>query len=172
MPTAHEIIAALNLQPHPIEGGFFRETYRSTGMISVDSLPPGYSSQAGRSMGTSIYYLLTADTFSELHRLPTEEVFHLYLGGPVRMLQLFAGGATRELVIGPDILAGQQPQVVVPAGVWQGSMLAPGVDFALLGATMAPGFDYADYEQGRRSVLAGLYPGHADLIEQLTRGEP
>ena len=106
-----------------------------------------------------------------MHRLPTEEVFHLYLGGPVRMLQLFAGGATREVVIGSDILAGQQPQVVVPAGVWQGSRLEPGVDFALLGATMAPGFDYADYEQGRRSVLAGLYPGQAELIRQLTRGE-
>ena len=92
MPTAQEIIAALKLQPHPIEGGFFRETYRSAGMIPVESLPPGYSSQSGRSFGTSIYYLLTADTFSEMHRLPTEEVFHLYLGGPVRMLQLFAGG--------------------------------------------------------------------------------
>ena len=104
MPTAQEIIAALKLQPHPIEGGFFRETYRSAGMIPVESLPPGYSSQSGRSMGTSIYYLLTADTFSEMHRLPTEEVFHLYLGGPVRMLQLFAGGATREVIIGTDIL--------------------------------------------------------------------
>ena len=85
------------------------------------------------------------------------------------MLQLFAGGATREVVIGSDILAGQHPQVIVPAGVWQGSRLEPGVDFALLGATMAPGFEYADYEQGRRSVLAGLYPGQAELIHQLTR---
>jgi uncharacterized protein len=171
MATAQEIIAALKLQPHPIEGGFFRETYRSTGIIPVESLPPEYSSQSGRSLGTSIYYLLTADTFSEMHRLPTEEVFHLYLGGPVRMLQLFAGGASRELVLGTDILGGQQPQVIVPAGVWQGSRLEPGVEFALLGATMAPGFDYADYEQGRRSVLAGLYPDQADLIHVLTREE-
>jgi uncharacterized protein len=171
MPTAQEIIAALKLQPHPIEGGFFRETYRSSGIIPVESLPPEYSSQSGRSLGTSIYYLLTADTFSEMHRLPTEEVFHLYLGGPVRMLQLFAGGASRELVLGTDILGGQQPQVIVPAGVWQGSRLEPDVEFALLGATMAPGFDYADYEQGRRSVLAGLYPDQADLIHILTREE-
>jgi uncharacterized protein len=169
MPTAQEIIAALNLQPHPIEGGFFRETYRSAGMVPVESLPAGYDSRTGRSVGTSIYYLLTADTFSEMHRLPTEEVFHLYLGGPVQMLQLFAGGAAREVVIGADILAGQQPQVIVPAGVWQGSRLEPGVDFALMGATMAPGFDYADYEQGRHSVLAGLYPGQAELIRLLTR---
>ncbi len=171
MPTAQDLIDALKLEPHPIEGGFFRETYRSAGMMPVESLPPGYSSQTSRSFGTSIYYLLTTETFSEMHRLPTEEVFHLYLGGPVRMLQLFSGGATREVIIGSDILAGQQPQVVVPAGVWQGSRLEPGVDFALLGATMAPGFDYADYEHGRRSVLAGLYPGQAELIEQLTRRE-
>ena len=169
MATAQEIIAALKLQPHPIEGGFFRETYRSTGIIPLESLPSEYSSQSGRSLGTSIYYLLTADTFSEMHRLPTEEVFHLYLGGPVRMLQLFAGGASREVVLGTDILGGQQPQVIVPAGVWQGSRLEQGVDFALLGATMAPGFDYADYEQGRRSVLAGLYPDQAELIQILTR---
>ena len=169
MLTARDIIDALKLEPHPIEGGLFRETYRSAGMIPVESLPPSYSSQSGRSIGTSIYYLLTGDAFSEMHRLPTEEIFHLYIGGPVRMLQLFAGGATREVVIGSDILAGQHPQVVVPAGVWQGSRLEPGVDFALLGATMAPGFDYADYEQGRRSVLAGLYPGQAELIHQLTR---
>jgi uncharacterized protein len=171
MPTAQEIMIALDLQPHPIEGGFFRETYRSAGLIPVDTLPSGYSSQSGRSFGTAIYYLLAPGTFSELHRLPTEEVFHLYLGGPVRMLQLFAGGTSREVVIGSDILAGQHPQLVVPAGVWQGSTLEPGVDFALLGATMAPGFDYADYEQGRRSVLAGLYPSHAELIGRLTRLE-
>lgn len=171
MPTAEEIIAALELQPHPIEGGFFRETYRSAGTIPMEWLPSEYSSHTSRSLGTAIYYLLTKTTFSEMHRLPTEEVFHLYLGGPVRMLQLFTGGATREVVIGTDFLAGQQPQVVVPAGVWQGSRLEPGVDFALLGATMAPGFDYADYEQGRRSVLAGLYPGQAELIRLLTRAD-
>ena len=168
MPTAQEIIAALDLKPHPIEGGFFRETYRSPGMISGDSLPGGYVPCAGRSMGTAIYYLLTAETFSEMHRVPTEEVFHFYLGGPVRMLQLFPGGSAREVVIGPDIASGQQPQLVVPAGIWQGSRLEPGFDFVLLGATMAPGFDYADYEQGRRDELIGLYPDYAEQIRQLT----
>jgi predicted cupin superfamily sugar epimerase len=169
MLTAQEIITALKLEPHPIEGGYFRETYKSSEIIPVESLPPQYSAQSGRSMGTSIYYLLTAETYSELHRLPTEEVFHLYLGGPVRMLQLFAGGGSRQVVIGTDILAGEEPQVIVPSGVWQGSLLEPGVDFALLGATMAPGFDYADYEQGRRAVLTGLYPDQSELIRLLTR---
>jgi predicted cupin superfamily sugar epimerase len=170
MRNAPEIIAALGLQPHPTEGGFFRETYRSAESIPAQSLPAGYAAAAARSIGTAIYYLLTADTFSELHRLPTEEVFHLYMGGPVRMLQLAHGEPAREVVLGTDLAAGQRPQVVVPAGVWQGSRLEPGVEFALLGATMAPGFDYADYEQGDRARLIELYPDCAERIRQLTRG--
>jgi predicted cupin superfamily sugar epimerase len=169
MPTAQEIIAALGLQPHPIEGGFFRETYRAVGTIPGTALPHGYPRDALRSLGTSIYYLLTPDTFSELHRLPTEEVFHIYLGGPVRMLQLFADGSGRELILGSDVLGGQQPQVIVPPGVWQGSMLEPGAEFVLLGATMAPGFEYSDYEEGRREDLVRLYPAYAEQITRLTR---
>ena len=89
---------------------------------------------------------------------------------PSRMLQLFPDGRGRELIIGTDILAGQEPQVVVPAGVWQGSCLEPGVDFVLLGATMAPGFDYDDYESGvRAELVAPRYPSHAELITHLTR---
>ncbi len=169
MPSARQIIEALGLRPHPIEGGFFRETYRSAGSIPSAGLPAGYRTESARPFGTAIYYLLTADTFSEMHRLPTEEVFHLYLGGPVRMLQLLPDGGGREVLIGSDILAGQQPQVIVPPGVWQGSRLEPGVEFALLGATMAPGFDYADYEQGRRKDLTEQYPEYAPLIRSLTR---
>jgi predicted cupin superfamily sugar epimerase len=169
MPNASQIIEALGLRPHPIEGGFFRETYRAVGSIPARELPEGYRTESGRSFGTAIYYLLTADTFSEMHRLPTEEVFHLYLGGPVRMLQLFADGGGREVIIGADVLAGQQPQVIVPPGVWQGSRVEPGVEFGLLGATMAPGFDYADYEQGRRGELMEQYPDYAAIIRELTR---
>jgi predicted cupin superfamily sugar epimerase len=169
MPNARQIIDALALQPHPIEGGYFRETYRSGGSIPAASLPAGYRTESGRSFGTAIYYLLTADTFSEMHRLPTEEVFHLYLGGPVRMIQLDPDGGGHEIVIGADVLAGQRPQVIVPPGVWQGSRLEPGVEFALLGATMAPGFDYADYEQGRSGALIDRYPEHAEIIRALTR---
>jgi predicted cupin superfamily sugar epimerase len=171
MPSASEIIDALGLRPHPIEGGFFRETYRSSAMIPASALPAGYREGSDRSIGTAIYYLLTADTFSEMHRLPTEEVFHLYLGGPIHMLQLFPNGGGREITIGAKVLAGEHPQVVVPPHVWQGSRLAPGVEFALLGATVAPGFDYADYEQGRRTELTARYPGHAEAIRLLTRSE-
>ena len=169
MPTAQEIIQALNLQPHPIEGGYFRETYRSADAVPDDQLPPGYRGRGRRSLGTAIYYLLTAETFSELHRLPTEEVFHVYLGGPARMLQIDPDGTHREVILGPDVLAGQSPQVVVPPNVWQGTHLEPGVEFILVGATMAPGFDYADYEQGRREDLVARYPHLAGPIARLTR---
>jgi predicted cupin superfamily sugar epimerase len=170
MPNAREVISALGLQPHPIEGGFFRETYRSPGVIPSKFLPPGYHDGRDRSIGTAIYYLLTVNNFSELHRLPTEEVFHFYMGAPVRMLQIFPDGEAREILIGADILAGQQPQVVVPAGVWQGSRLEPGGhDFALLGATVTPGFDYADYEQGERADLIARFPNQAERIRELTR---
>jgi len=164
MPTAEEIIAALKLQPHPIEGGYFRETFRSTASTPGDS-----RDKAPRALCTSIYYLLTPETFSEMHRLPTEEIYHLYLGGPLRMLQILPDGAHREVVIGSDVLAGQEPQVVVPARAWQGSLLEPGAPFALLGATMAPGFDYGDYEQGTRAELLAQYPEAETLIRRLTR---
>jgi predicted cupin superfamily sugar epimerase len=171
MSDAREIIAMLGLEPHPIEGGFFRETYRSAAVIPVAALPARYAGAGQRAFGTAIYYMLTGDTFSELHRLPTEEVFHFYLGGPVRMLQLLPAGGGREVVLGPDLAAGQRPQVVVPPGVWQGSRLEPDAEFALLGATMAPGFDYADYEQGQRGPLIEQYPEFADLIRRLTRSD-
>lgn len=169
MPTAAEIITALRLEPHPIEGGYFRETYRASGAIPASILPPGYPAHSSRSFGTSIYYLLTQETFSELHRLPTEEVFHIYIGGPMRMLQLFPDGSGREILLGSDILDGQEPQAIVPAGVWQGSRLEPGVEFVLLGATMAPGFDYVDYERGRRADLVMRYPAYEGIITRLTR---
>ncbi|MDG3004807.1 cupin domain-containing protein [Paludisphaera mucosa] len=169
MPTAQELIDALKLQPHPIEGGFFRETYRSAGTVPDADLPPGYRGRGVRSLGTSIYYLLTSETFSEMHRLPTEEVFHVYLGGPARMLQIDPDGTHREILLGSDVLAGQSPQVVVPPDVWQGTLLEPGVDFILVGATMAPGFDYADYEQGKRADLVARFPRSAEMLRRLTR---
>jgi hypothetical protein len=162
MLTAAEVIAALGLQPHPVEGGFFVETYRSTATLPT---PAGV-----RSVGTAIYYLLTPETLSALHRLPGDEIFHFYLGAPVRMLQLWPDGSTRTVLLGTQVLAGQVPQLVVPGGVWQGSLLEPGGAFALLGATMAPGFDYADYETGYRAPLSEQYPRVADQIARLTTG--
>jgi predicted cupin superfamily sugar epimerase len=169
VPTAEEVIAALKLQPHPIEGGYFRETWRSREAIPADALP-GHGGV--RNAGTAIYYLLTPASFSEMHRLPGDEVFHFYLGDPVRMLQLWPDGSGRERTLGPDVVAGQEPQLVVPGGVWQGSAIVPGGrhGFALLGATMAPGFDYADYRTGRRDELCERWPAFADVVRRLTWG--
>lgn len=165
--TAEAIISALQLQRHPVEGGYFRETYRSIASLPANTLP---THPSPRSVGTAIYYLLTSDTFSEMHRLPGDEIFHFYLGDPIEQLHLLPDGSSRLVVIGSDVLAGQQPQVVVPAGVWQGARLAPGGRFALLGATMAPGFDYADYQGGSFAELSRDWPDRADLLKLLTRG--
>jgi predicted cupin superfamily sugar epimerase len=164
--TADALIRLLQLQPHPKEGGHFRETYRAAESLPPDALASRYG--GARSVSTAIYYLLTPTTYSALHRLQSDEVFHFYLGSPVRMLQLFPDGAARTIVLGPDLLAGHQVQVVVPRGVWQGSLLEPGGDFALLGCTVAPGFEYADYEGGRRDALIAQYPQFTDLIGRLT----
>lgn len=166
MSLAEDLIAHLKLQPHPKEGGFFRETYRASETIEASGLPVRYGT--GRSHGTAIYYLLTPGTFSALHRLRSDEIFHFYLGDPVRMLQLTPEGQGKTVVLGPNVLAGQELQVVVPREVWQGSILEPGGKFALLGCTVAPGFEYVDYEHGDRSQLTNAYPQFADLIKQLT----
>jgi hypothetical protein len=168
IPTVEELIVLFDLQPLPREGGYYRETYRAADHLSAGALPSRYGRD--KAAGTAIYYLLTPATFSALHRLPTDEVYHFYLGGPVEML-LLADRRGRTVLLGPDVLAGQQPQVVVPHGVWQGSRLIGVAPFALLGTTMAPAFDFADYEAGERAVLTAQYPAFADLIRHLTREE-
>ncbi len=166
MPTADQLIRHLALQPHPKEGGYFRETYRAADMSPQSALAPRY--YGPRCASTAIYYLLTPNTFSALHRLQSDEVFHFYLGSPVRMLQLYPDGQGRSIVLGPDVLSGQQLQLVVPRGVWQGSLLEPAGEFALLGCTVAPGFEYVDYESGDRQALMDQYPAFAELIHKLT----
>ncbi len=166
MLKAADVIRMLDLQPLAIEGGFFRETYRSKRRLAPSCLGDPY--QQEKAAGTAIYYLLTPETFSALHRLPTDEIFHHYLGGAVEMLQLWPDGRSSVVLLGSDLAAGQRPQVVVPAGVWQGSRLLPGADFALMGTTMAPGFDYADFESGMRGELIQRYPGELERIRLLT----
>lgn len=165
--TADEVKQLLQLQPLPVEGGFFRETYRSRWMVSAEYLPDGI--RGSRSIGTAIYYLITPETFSTLHRLPGSEVFHFYLGDPALMLQLLPDGSSRTITLGPDLVSGQQPQVVVRGHIWQGCRLAPGGKWALMGTTMSPGFDYADYEHGQRELLIAQYPGAAEKIKEYTR---
>jgi predicted cupin superfamily sugar epimerase len=160
---ATAIINALGLAPHPKEGGWFRETYRA-----AESLTVGGRYAGPRAASTAIYYLLTTVTFSALHRLASDEVFHFYAGDPVEQLHLRPDGRGAVVTIGNNLAAGQRPQILVPRGVWQGARLAPGGRYALLGCTVAPGFDYADYESGNRARLAAAYPEFAERIATLT----
>jgi uncharacterized protein len=161
------IIQKLGLKPHPAEGGFYRETYRSGERLPAAALPARYG--ADRAFSTAIYYLLTPDGFSAMHRLQSDEIFHFHAGDPVTMLQLHPDGQGRTVILGPDVLAGQQPQVIVPRGVWQGLILNDGGTFALLGTTVAPAFEFADFELGVHDLLLQEYPAYRRLIERLTR---
>ena len=165
--TADEIKRLLNLAPHPCEGGSFLQTWRAEEEIPHEALPARYP--AARPAGTCIYYLLEPGTFSEMHRLASDEIFHFYLGDPVEMLQLAPDGSARTVILGSDLAAGQHPQLIVPKFVWQGSHLLPGGKVALLGCTVSPGFDYADYETGNYEPLARAYPESTKMIRMLTR---
>jgi len=165
--TAEEVKQLLRLEPLPFEGGFFRETYRSRWQVSAEYLPDGF--RGSRSIGTAIYYMITEDSFSALHRLPGSEAFHFYAGDPVIMLQLLPDGTSLSITMGNDLLSGHQPQVIVRGQVWQGCRLAPGGKWALMGTTMSPGFDRADYETGDRAQLTAQYPGAAERIGHYMR---
>jgi hypothetical protein len=167
MITPDQIKTLLHLKPHPEEGGWFIETYRSSETISKKALPGRY--KGVRPFGTAIYYLLTPETFSSMHRLRSDEIFHFYLGDPVEMLQLFSDGSGRVLIMGSDILNGMQPQVVVPKGVWQGAKLIKDGKFALLGTTVSPGFEFTDYESGHSDELVKSYPKYREWIIALTK---
>ena len=167
MLTVQQIMDLLKLEPLPTEGGFFAEVYRSAHTLPQSALPAGYPDE--RSLSTAICYLLTPDTFSAMHKLPGDEVYHFYLGDPVEMLLLKQDGSAEAVLLGPDIAAGMRLQHVVSAGTWQGSRLAPGGNFALMGTTMAPGFDPADFELGGRDQLSSQYPRYLPLIAMLTR---
>lgn len=170
--TAPELIERLGLVPLHGEGGHYRETWRAAEGVDPAALPARYD--GGRPFGTAILYLLTdaPDSFSALHRLPTDEVYHFYLGDPVELLELDPAGAARVVTLGGRLRDGQRVQHVVARGVWQGSRLAPGGRWALLGTTMAPGFDFADYEPGRRAELTRRWPGETGRIRALTREIP
>jgi predicted cupin superfamily sugar epimerase len=157
--TAEEIKEVLGLVPHPREGGWFVRTWEAADWIEG----------RGRRTGTAIYYLLEPGTFSEMHRLASDEVFHLYGGDAVEQVHLFPDGTGKRVVIGMDLVAGERPQVVVERGVWQGARLVEGGEWALLGCTVSPGFEYEDYEAGGTEELVAGWPEFAEMIRGLTR---
>ena len=166
--TADEVKTLLALQAHPVEGGWYVRSYEASETIAAAGFKDGRYGGARRT-GTAIYYLLEPDTFSEMHRLKSDEVFHFYAGDAVEMLQLLNGGEVKRLVIGSDLAAGVLPQAVVPRGVWQGSRLVQGGKWALLGCTVSPGFEFEDYTAGNRAELIAGWPEAKETIEALTR---
>jgi uncharacterized protein len=162
---AQHWIDRLNLEPHP-EGGWYRQTYRAPLTLPHSALP----SYAGdRAASTAIYFLLAGDQFSALHRLRSDEVWHFYTGSGLIVHVITPEGDYRQLLLGSNAAAGEEFQAVVPAGCWFGSSLRQPNTYALVGCTVAPGFDFADFEIARRNDLAAQYPQHRNIIERLTR---
>lgn len=166
MNLKDKLMKELGLIPLPEEGGFYRETFRSEALVAMDLNRDGSTVQ--RSAGTCIYYLITPDDYSALHRVKGEEIFHFYLGDPVEMFQIDDEGA-RKVIIGSDILNGQKPQVIVPSGMWQGTRLVDGGEFALMGTTVFPGFEFEDFEIAKRDEFLKKYPHMSEDILKYTR---
>jgi hypothetical protein len=168
MLTSQYWIEQLNLKPHP-EGGFFRQTYRAPLVIEQSALPPAF--RGPRSASTAIYFLLAGEQFSALHRLAADEVWHFYAGAALLVHSIDLHGNRNVIKLGQNLEAGEQFQCVVPAGHWFGSHLEQPHTYALVGCTVAPGFDFADFELAERSGLIAQYPQHRDLIDRLTRAQ-
>jgi predicted cupin superfamily sugar epimerase len=161
---AHHLIDRLGLLPHP-EGGFYRETYRASLNLSAASLKPHFPGD--RHASTAIYYLLAHGDRSRFHRIRADEIWHFYLGDPLQVIELTENGGATVTLLGTDLAAGHVPQHVVPAGRWFGACPAPGSAFSLVGCTVAPGFDFADFEMAKRDSLLRSYPQASDWIERL-----
>lgn len=159
MITAKEVIQKLDLKPLPEEGGFFKEMYRSE----------AFDSSRDRHFSTAIYYMVSEKSFSALHKVKSDEIFHFYSGDPVEMIQIYPDGNLKRFTLGPDIFSGHQPQILVPHGVWQALRLKPGGQWCLMGATVSPGFEFEDFEVGIREKMIKDFPQHREEIVRYTR---
>jgi uncharacterized protein len=164
--TADYLVKHLELQPHP-EGGFFKETYRSAGNITSESLPGNFTGD--RSYSTAIYFLLQQGDYSAFHRIESDECWHFYDGGTLLIHIIDLEGNYSCIRLGREIDKGETFQYVVPAHCWFASEPAPGVDFSLVGCTVAPGFEFADFEMAKKETLLGHYPQHHAVISRLCR---
>jgi predicted cupin superfamily sugar epimerase len=161
-PDAEDLVERLSLAPHP-EGGFYRETWRAP--LVLEGLPHG----TPRAASTAIYFLLPAGVFSALHRVRSDEAWHHYDGDPLELHELDDAGSHEVVVLGRDVRRGERPQHVVAAGKWQAAV-PRGERYALCGCTVAPGFDFRDFEMPPRDELKRRFPQHAALVKRLSRG--
>jgi uncharacterized protein len=164
-PDASYWISQLDLQFHP-EGGYFKETFRSTDVLAGDALGSRYA--GARAASTAIYFLVTADRPSRFHRLQTDEIWHFYAGDALEICCIGADGALEIKTLGLSLGEGQSPQLLIPAGTWFGARVQHGGSYTLCGCTMAPGFDFADFELADRGTLQAAFPEHQAIIESLT----
>lgn len=159
-------IEKLQFEAHP-EGGFFRQTYKADRLVPQEALP-GFG--GARAASTAIYFLLEGKNFSAFHRLRSDEVWHFYAGEPLVVHVIDPQGVYSAIRLGRDLEAGQVPQAVVRAGCWFASHVEDWNSFAVVGCTVAPGFDFEDFELGKRAELVARYPEQREVIERLTRG--
>lgn len=164
--SAEYWVKKLNLIAHP-EGGFFREVNRSDESIAEDALPSRYG--GSRCFSTSIYFLLRAEDFSAFHRLLSDETWHFYAGDPLDLFMIDKKGKMDSVKIGNDPEAGEELQFTITRGKWFAARTRAGGSYSLIGCTVAPGFDFNDFELGKRSELINQYPAHRQLIEEFTR---
>jgi predicted cupin superfamily sugar epimerase len=159
-------IEKLGLEGHP-EGGYYRQTYKADLVLTKESLPREFA--GARAASTAIYFLLEGQKFSAFHRLRSDEMWHFYLGATVSVHAIDKDGRYSEILLGRDPEAGEVLQAVVKAGCWFASRVQDGKGFALVGCTVAPGFDFEDFEMAKREESVRAYPQHREVIEKLTR---
>lgn len=166
MNDAASVINSLELLPHP-EGGWYREVYRSEDVIPVDALPARYKSP--HCCSTSIYFLLESHDFSAFHRISSDETWHFYLGSPIVIYIISHEGEVVQITMGNNLQEGQYIQYTIPRNCWFAAKVQDNNSFTLVGCTVAPGFEFTDFELASRKQLIDLYPVLSDLISGLTR---
>lgn len=166
MKPATYWIEKYNLLPHP-EGGYYAETYRSAESVNKDDLPERFAGD--RSFSTGIYFLLGKENFSAFHRIKSDEMWHFYAGNALDIFVIYPETGKLEIIkLGSNPDLGETFQAVVPAGTWFGSRPAAGSNYCLVGCTVAPGFDFEDFEMAERASLVSEFPQHEKLIYELT----
>lgn len=156
------LIETLELLRHP-EGGYYKETYRSESLSDFD----GFDGK--RNYSTGIYFLIENDNFSALHRIKSDEMWHFYGGDPLEVIEITLAGTLKKTLIGNNISAGEVPQYVVPKHHWFGSRVKSGGKHSFVGCTVAPGFDFKDFEMAERKALSEEFPQHKSIIHEMTR---
>lgn len=166
IPPLRTVIDKLNLMPHPVEGGYFLQTYKANEGTLKAALPDRFSGD--RSFATSIYYVIPPDRISSLHVMLADETWHFYIGSAINLVEISPDGVATEITLGPDVAKGQVPQHTVMAGNWLGAYNLEAELYSLVGCTVAPGMELDDYEHGKPKELLKLFPHLKELILKLT----